>query len=74
VFGKPGGRMPGSERLDGKTTMTHGAANLRGYSGLGLERVERSSGLGKAALYRRWSDKASMASDLLCGVGLTITD
>ena len=45
-----------------------------GYSGLSLERVARSAGVGKAALYRRWPDKAVMASDLLSRVGLTITD
>jgi AcrR family transcriptional regulator len=45
-----------------------------GYSGLSLERVARSAGVGKAALYRRWPDKAAMASDLLSRVGLTITD
>ncbi|TCP67512.1 TetR/AcrR family transcriptional regulator [Sphingomonas sp. PP-CE-1G-424] len=45
-----------------------------GYAGLSLERVARTAGVGKAALYRRWPDKASMASDLLSRVGLTITD
>jgi AcrR family transcriptional regulator len=45
-----------------------------GYSGLSLERVARSAGVGKAALYRRWPEKAAMAGDLLSRVGLTITD
>lgn len=45
-----------------------------GYAGLSLERVARRAGTGKAALYRRWPDKATMASDLLSGVGLLITD
>lgn len=45
-----------------------------GYSGLSLERVARSAGVGKAALYRRWPDKTAMASDLMSRVGLTITD
>ncbi len=45
-----------------------------GYSGLSLERVARLAGVGKAALYRRWPEKAAMASDLLSRVGLTITD
>jgi AcrR family transcriptional regulator len=45
-----------------------------GYSGLSLERVARSAGVGKAALYRRWPEKAVMASDLLSQIGLTITD
>lgn len=45
-----------------------------GYADLSLERVARTAGVGKAALYRRWPDKVSMASDLLSQVGLTITD
>jgi AcrR family transcriptional regulator len=45
-----------------------------GYKGLSLERVARNAGVGKAALYRRWPDKVSMASDLLSQVGLTMTD
>ena len=45
-----------------------------GYSGLSLERVARSAGVGKAALYRRWTEKPAMAADLLSRVGLTITD
>lgn len=45
-----------------------------GYAGLSLERVARRAGTGKAALYRRWPDKATMARDLLSGVGLLLTD
>lgn len=45
-----------------------------GYSGLSLERVARSAGVGKAALYRRWAEKPAMAADLLSRIGLTITD
>ncbi|WP_233999885.1 TetR/AcrR family transcriptional regulator [Porphyrobacter sp. TH134] len=45
-----------------------------GYSGLSLERVARSAGVGKAALYRRWPEKFAMAGDLLSRAGLTITD
>ena len=45
-----------------------------GYAGLSLERVAQKAGVGKAALYRRWPEKAAMASDLLSRVGLTITD
>lgn len=45
-----------------------------GYSGLSLERVARSAGVGKAALYRRWPEKPAMAGDLLSRVGLTLTD
>ena len=33
-----------------------------GYSGVSLERVAGSAGVGKAALYRRWPEKAAMAS------------
>lgn len=45
-----------------------------GYTAMSLERVAKRAGVGKAALYRRWSSKAEMASDLLSRVGLTITD
>lgn len=45
-----------------------------GYAALSLERVARNAGAGKAALYRRWSSKAEMASDLLSQVGLTLTE
>lgn len=45
-----------------------------GYGGLSLERVAKRAGVGKAALYRRWSSKPEMASDLLTRVGLRITE
>lgn len=45
-----------------------------GYAALSLERVARAAGSGKAALYRRWPDKAAMAKDLLPQVGLLVTD
>ena len=45
-----------------------------GYGSLSLERVARNAGVGKAALYRRWSSKADMASDLLSRVGLALTE
>ena len=45
-----------------------------GYADLSLERVAKRAGVGKAALYRRWSSKPAMASDLLSRVGLTITE
>lgn len=45
-----------------------------GYADLSLERVARAAGSGKAALYRRWGDKAAMAADLLPRVGLAVTD
>ncbi len=44
-----------------------------GYSAVSLERVAKEAGVGKAALYRRWSDKKDMACDLLAQVGLTLT-
>ena len=43
-----------------------------GYAAISLERVARNAGAGKAALYRRWSSKVAMASDLLSKVGLTL--
>jgi AcrR family transcriptional regulator len=45
-----------------------------GYAGISLERVAKRAGVGKAALYRRWSSKLEMASDLLTRVGLRITE
>lgn len=45
-----------------------------GYGGISLERVAKRAGVGKAALYRRWSSKPNMASDLLTHVGLRITE
>ena len=43
-----------------------------GYAALSLERVAKNAGAGKAALYRRWSSKVAMATDLLSKVGLTL--
>ena len=45
-----------------------------GYADLSLERVARAAGSGKAALYRRWPDKAAMAAALLPQVGMTVTE
>jgi AcrR family transcriptional regulator len=45
-----------------------------GYEGISLERVAKRAGVGKAALYRRWSSKLEMASDLLTRAGLRITE
>ena len=45
-----------------------------GYAGISLERVAKRAGVGKAALYRRWSSKLEMASDLLARVGLSLTE
>lgn len=45
-----------------------------GYAGLSLERVAQAAGAGKAALYRRWPDKATMAAELLARVGVPLTD
>ena len=44
-----------------------------GYAAVSLERVAKEAGVGKAALYRRWSDKKDMACDLLAQVGLTLS-
>jgi AcrR family transcriptional regulator len=43
-----------------------------GYAALSLERVAKNAGAGKAALYRRWSSKVVMASELLSKLGLTL--
>jgi AcrR family transcriptional regulator len=43
-----------------------------GYAALSLERVAKNAAAGKAALYRRWSSKVAMATDLLSKVGLTL--
>jgi AcrR family transcriptional regulator len=43
-----------------------------GYAALSLERVAKNAGAGKAALYRRWSSKGVMASELLSKLGLTL--
>lgn len=45
-----------------------------GYAALSLERVAKSAGVGKAALYRRWPSKIAMAVDLLEVVGIPVTD
>ena len=45
-----------------------------GYAALSLEQVAKTAGVGKAALYRRWSSKVDMASDQLSQVGLKLTD
>lgn len=44
-----------------------------GLGALSLERVARRAGVGKAALYRRWSSKQDMAIELISTVGLTLT-
>ena len=43
-----------------------------GYSALSLDAVARKAGVGKAALYRRWSSKAAMASELVAQVGASV--
>lgn len=45
----------------------------RGFGALSLERVAKRAGVGKAALYRRWSSKHEMAVQLLRDVGLHVT-
>ena len=44
-----------------------------GYGALSLERVAKRAGVGKAALYRRWSSKHEMALKLIRQVGLNLT-
>lgn len=44
-----------------------------GYRALSLERVAKRAGVGKAALYRRWSSKRDMAVELLQATGLKLT-
>lgn len=44
-----------------------------GLGALSLERVAKRAGVGKAALYRRWSSKQEMAIELIKSVGLTMT-
>ncbi len=44
-----------------------------GYAALSLERVAKRAGVGKAALYRRWSSKHAMAVDLVKEIGLNLT-
>lgn len=44
-----------------------------GMGALSLERVARRAGVGKAALYRRWSSKQEMAIELISVVGLNLT-
>ena len=45
-----------------------------GFAAISLERVAKNAGAGKAAIYRRWSSKVNMASDLLSKVGIRFTD
>ncbi len=44
-----------------------------GLGALSLERVAKRAGVGKAALYRRWSSKQDMAIELIRTVSLSIT-
>ncbi len=44
-----------------------------GIGTLSLERVAKRAGVGKAALYRRWSSKHEMAIDVISAVGLNLT-
>lgn len=41
-----------------------------GYAALSIEAVAKRAGVGKAAVYRRWSSKLAMASELLLEVGV----
>ncbi len=44
-----------------------------GIGALSLERVAKRAGVGKAALYRRWSSKHDMAIELIRTVGVELT-
>lgn len=44
-----------------------------GYGALRLDAVAKRAGVGKAALYRRWSSKHEMAVQLIRAVGLDLT-
>ncbi|PJI85973.1 TetR family transcriptional regulator [Yoonia maricola] len=44
-----------------------------GLGALSLERVAKRAGVGKAAIYRRWSSKQDMAIELIKAVGLNLT-
>lgn len=46
---------------------------ITGYGALSLERVAKRAGVGKAALYRRWSSKPEMAIGLIKTAGLDLT-
>jgi AcrR family transcriptional regulator len=43
-----------------------------GYAALSIEAVAKRAGVGKAAVYRRWPSKLSMAADLLLKSGLEV--
>lgn len=44
-----------------------------GWSGFSLDRVARAAGVGKAALYLRWSSKEALLSDALQATSLNLT-
>lgn len=43
-----------------------------GYAALSMEAVARRAGVGKAAIYRRWSSKLAMVSDVMTRVDLRL--
>ena len=45
-----------------------------GYAALSMEAVARRAGVGKAALYRRWSSKLEMITDLLTRAGTPLAN
>ena len=47
---------------------------IYGYGGISLERVAMRAGAGKAAIYRRWPSKLTMASEAIEELGLKLTD
>ncbi|PRQ10196.1 TetR/AcrR family transcriptional regulator [Enhygromyxa salina] len=44
----------------------------RGYAAISLERVAKTAGVGKAALYRRWSSKLAMVSECSEQLGIEL--
>lgn len=45
----------------------------RGYAALSMEAIAKRAGVGKAAIYRRWSSKLMLVSDVLTRVGSDVT-
>lgn len=40
----------------------------KGYAGMSMDSVARSAGVGKSAIYRRWSSKEEMTVDVISGL------
>lgn len=46
----------------------------KGYQGLAMDAVARRAGVGKSALYRRWSSKQEMAVSIVSQLGVPLAD